>query len=89
MVPQGGWPVSCPKGCFSYGILHPAKAGFGVFRGDGCACGEGGQLKRFQHVGGEKEGYDADECDAVIVFPWFFMEIAGNHHLAEIVVDLK
>ena len=45
------------------------------------------QLQRFERAGVEEKLHDAHEGDAALVAPGLFMEVAGDHHLAEIVVD--
>ena len=45
----------------------------------------GGSLQRFQRLGVEEKGHDADEGDAVAVGPGLFVWIAGHNDLPEVV----
>jgi len=48
-----------------------------------------GGLQRFERMGVEEEWHDAYECYAVVIVPGFFMKVAGDHDLAEIVADMS
>ena len=43
------------------------------------------RLQRFEGMGVEEKGYDANEGYAVTVSPGLFVWVAGNHHLPEVV----
>lgn len=47
-----------------------------------------GLLQRFQRLGIEEKGHDADEGDAVAVGPGLFVWIAGHNDLPEVVADV-
>ena len=47
-----------------------------------------GSSQRFQRLGIEEKGHDADEADAVAVGPGLFVWIAGHNDLPEVVADV-